>query len=411
MSGFARMAMAGVVVLALFAPAHASDPVADRASLSGDTNLTRFVADFSAEVDFEVFALGEPYRVVVDLPDVKFRLPDSLGDKGRGLVKAFRYGVFAPGKSRIVIDVTGPVLIHAAGLQRRGEGEAVRFVLDLIPTDTATFQRALAERRERVRREAALRPPKPIEVTPGQAARQAGKTVIVVDAGHGGIDTGAKSRSGTKEKVILLAVARLVRSELEKRSDYKVVMTRNSDVFVPLRRRVQIAHENEASLFISLHADSLPRRYAQRVRGATVYTLSKKGSDALARAFARRENQSDVFAGIEVEQEVSDQPIVANILFDLGRSAKKALSKDLAKTLLGKLKGSASLNRRPHRSAAFRVLKSPKVPSVLVELGYITNKKDERDLLSKAWRKRVAKRIALAVDTYLKTLKRNGVPY
>lgn len=377
--------------------AFARDVTSRNAKLTSDGTLTRFSIDFSEEVDFEVFTLDNPYRVIVDLPEVEFTLPDAIGNKGSGLVSAFRYGLFAPGKARIVIDVTGPVRIEAARLDQLREGEARQLVVDLVTTDQASFDAEVQKRRDREKLEASLRAPRPVEVTPGMLARRAGRNVIVVDAGHGGIDTGAKSASGTREKDVLLAVALALREELSKRPNYHIVLTRDTDVFIPLRRRVEIARENGAHLFISVHADSLPARYAQSVRGATVYTLSDKGSDALADEFARRENKSDVVAGVEVEE---DQDELADILFDLARREAEVRSRSFAEVVLGKLHGKTALNQRPHRSAGFRVLKSREVPAVLIELGYITNRKDESELLSPEWRARVSAAIASSVDAY-----------
>lgn len=382
--------------------------VADSARLDGDGKLTRFVAGLSEDVAFEVFTLPNPYRVVVDLPEVDFKMPAEIGRKAKGLVKAFRFGLFQEGRARIVLDVTGPVRVKAARTTSSSFfSSSVDLVLDIVPATVAEFAADQAERMARERARAALRVPAPERVAQGALARQRGKTVVVLDAGHGGIDSGAIGRRGTRESDIVLAFMKELRSRLAKNPKYEVMATRDRDVFIKLGDRVKFARRNGASLFISLHADSISRRWANRVRGATVYTLSDRGSDSLAREIARSNNQSDVLAGVEIEQQ---KDAVSSILYDLAQRETNTRSELYANIALKHIKKAARLNRRPHRSAAFRVLKSPDVPSVLVELGYLSNLSDEKLLKSGDWRSKVADQIAASVDDYF-SQKFAGMPF
>ncbi len=394
----AVVAVAMICALFLAAPASiafAKGTVALSAKLSGDARKTRFVATLSKNGDFSVFALADPYRVIVDLPNAEFRMPAGVGTKGRGLVSAFRYGLFAPGKARIVLDVTGPVRVAKARIERMSSGAPTRLIVELVPTSRAKFAASQAKRAKQ--RKAAKSPLRGALVPQRKSARD-DKTVIVIDPGHGGIDSGAVSRKGINEKSIVLAFCKALRNELAKRKGYHVIMTRDTDVFIPLDDRVDFARSHGGKLFISVHTDSLPKRFANSVRGATVYTLSENGSDAVARALAAKENRSDIIAGVELEEK---EDVLAGILIDLAQRETHIRSHSMAKTFLGQLRRSTKLNKQPHRSAAFQVLKAPDIPSVLLELGYLSNKNDERLLRSKKWRAKVAKSVATAVEKYL----------
>ncbi len=386
-----------------------AQPVARDARLGGDHKRTRFVADLSKAVNFRVFTLPDPYRVIVDLPEVKFKLPGGLGARGRGLVRAYRYGLFSAGKSRIVIDVKRPVLVDKAFIIEPQNGQPARFVVDLVPTDRLTFlanlDRQITEtrfarrRQDRAGRQARLRMP-PKLLPQGRRSRSNTRPVIVIDPGHGGIDGGALSKSGAKEKDIVLAFSKALRDALQATGRYDVIMTRQVDVFVPLRERVKFARQHRGALMLSIHADSLPRRKKRRwgkVRGTTIYTLSERASDEEAKALAHKENRSDIIAGVELPPETSP---VTDILIDLAQRETKNHSVSLANLLIRSMRKVTKLNLQPHRFADLRVLKAPDVPSVLVELGYLTNKHDVRSLKSEAWRKKVAQAMTTAINEY-----------
>jgi N-acetylmuramoyl-L-alanine amidase len=228
------------------------------------------------------------------------------------------------------------------------------------------------------------------------------KPVIVIDAGHGGIDPGAIGVNNVAEKTIVLAVAKELKAALNKTGDYVVKMTRTDDVFIPLDGRVQFSEDNDADLFISLHADSIEgKKVAQTVRGATIYTLSDRASDEEARVKAEKENASDLIAGLApTKTGRNDQ--VKNILFDLMKRETANFSADFSQSLLKRLGKATEMSRVPQRSAAFKVLKQTHAPSVLIELGYISNKTDERDMTTESWRKKVAAAITSAVQVYFK---------
>jgi N-acetylmuramoyl-L-alanine amidase len=221
----------------------------------------------------------------------------------------------------------------------------------------------------------------------------------VLDPGHGGIDNGTKATTGEMEKTIVLQFSLMLRDKIEKTGRYRVVMTRTDDTFVALGDRVAIARERQAALFVSIHADAL-RRTEGDAQGATVYTLSERPSDIRAARLAEAENEADAIAGLDLSSEPKD---VAGILIDLARRETKTFSLQFAQAVVGELKPSGRLHPNPLRSAAFVVLKAPDVPSVLVELGYVSNKTDLKSLISAEWRDRTADLLVHAVDRFFTT--------
>lgn len=358
---------------------------------------TRFVLDLSGSLAYQVFALADPYRIVVDLPEVEWKL-DPRAKIRRGLVTGFRYGLFAPGKSRMVIDVGAPVRVSKSFLLAPNGRYGYRLVLDFRKVTRETFLRDV--RRRPPGPEARARPPP----APPTRRRDRGRPVIAIDPGHGGVDPGAIGASGSREKHINLAFARELRRRFIAGGRYRVVMTRNRDVFVRLRERIAIAQRAGAGLFISLHADSMENR---RIRGGSVYTLSETASDAEAAALAARENKADVIAGLDL----SDQsPVVAKILIDLRQRLTMNQSAIFASGLVRELGKSVRMLRNTHRFAGFAVLKAPEIPSVLVELGYLSNATDERLLRHPGHRRRVAAAIVRAVNTYFTRQQASGQP-
>jgi N-acetylmuramoyl-L-alanine amidase len=370
------------------AEARPREAVAKDARLAGDRGRTRFIADLSKKVDVNVFSLADPYRVIVDLPEVNFQMPPGLGSEKRGLVTGYRYGLFAPGKSRIVIDVSGPFLVDKAFVLEARADQPARLVVDLVVTDRTTFLAKL--RAARIPVVGSIPKLKP------QVQATAAKPVVILDPGHGGIDPGTASADGVTEKEVVLAFAKTLRQKLEAKGDYQVYLTREGDTFLALRERVEFAQSKGANLFVSIHADSFPK-HANEASGATVYTLSERASDDEAKELAAKENFSDAIAGVELPTDRDE--VVANILIDLAQRETQNRSIVFARSVVGEM-SAAELHRKSLKSAGFRVLKSPDVPSVLLELGFLSNPDDEKRLTSEAWRAAMAEKVGAAIDAY-----------
>jgi N-acetylmuramoyl-L-alanine amidase len=265
-----------------------------------------------------------------------------------------------------------------------------------VKVDRETFLRAVAVDNRLPRTTPPLRKN---ERDPASRSDGDPRPVIVVDPGHGGIDTGTRVPNGAMEKSLVLDFGLMLRDKLEKTGKYRVVMTRSDDTFVPLAERVRLARSRQAQLFVSIHCDALARGEGE-AQGATVYTLSENASDAEAARLAEEENRADVIAGVDLSAE-PDQ--IADILIDLAQRETKTFSLQFANDLVTELRGAARLHKHPLKSAGFRVLKAPDVPSVLIELGYVSNKDDLKQLMSETWRGRAGDAIAHAVDTFFTT--------
>jgi N-acetylmuramoyl-L-alanine amidase len=372
-------------------------PVVSDARLAGDSRQTRFVLDLDLAVPFRAFTLAEPYRLVIDIPQVSFRLAPGTGAAGRGLVKAFRYGLVMPGGSRIVIDLTGPAKVTSSAMLEPANGQPPRLVLELEETDASSFTKSLAAQSP-----PALKPG--LSEQAAAAAAQAGqpasprdaRPVVVIDPGHGGVDNGTRAGEET-EKNLVLAFGVALRDRLEKSGKYRVVMTRTDDTFIALDDRVKVGRGHGAALFVSIHADYLSRGEGE-AQGATIYTVSDKATDAEAERLAESENRADAIGGVNLAQEPTE---VADILIDLAQRETRTFSNRFARLLMGEMKSATRMHKNPLKSAGFRVLKAPDVPSVLVELGYVSNKGDLEHLLSDSWRNRTVNSMAQAIDTFL----------
>jgi N-acetylmuramoyl-L-alanine amidase len=398
-SAAAEQASAPVAALSP-APAVAPDfPIASDVRLAGDGKQTRFVLDLDKTIQFRAFALADPYRLVVDIPQVNFRLPAGAGTAGRGLIKAFRYGLVMPGGSRIVFDLTGPARLANSYVLEAANGQPSRLVVELEEVDRTTFVQSLgAESRPELKPAvadaadvtaatggAAPKPATPVDLRP----------LVVIDPGHGGIDNGTQS-GGESEKNLVLGFGLALRDRIEQSGKYRVVMTRSDDTFIPLDDRVRIARNQSAALFVSIHADALPRREGD-AQGATIYTLSDRASDAEAERLAEAENKADAIGGVNLTEEPTD---VADILIDLAQRETRTFSNRFARLLAGEMKNTARMYKHPLKSAGFRVLKAPDVPSVLVELGYVSNKSDLQHLVSENWRSKTVGSMAQAIDAF-----------
>ena len=390
------------VLLCLFVAAFASAARADQivlsAQIAGDDQRTRFVAFLSKKVEYRVFPILEPYRIVVDLPEVDIQVP---GEKGKGLILSSRAGLLAPGQSRIVIDLAGPAAIEKTELLPPENDLPARLVIELVRTSHKAFQ------------EAAKTPPPVRKPAPSKSAAieknpEDKRPLIVIDPGHGGVDAGAHGRvTGTPEKDLTLDFCKVLAEKLEAAGHYRVLMTRDQDVFVPLDERAEMASKPKADLLVSIHADTLDvRRFGikslEEVRGGTIYTLSEEASDDQARTMAQNENKADEQAGMASEAQpaaVSEE--INKILRDLENRSKRNRSLAFANYLIFHLKDKMKFNSRPHRSANLRVLKAEGVPCVLIELGYLSNDEDEKLLTSSEWRASKAAALADAINAFM----------
>jgi N-acetylmuramoyl-L-alanine amidase len=376
-------------------------PIASDARLAGDAKQTRFILDLDKTIQFRAFALADPYRVVVDIPQVSFRLPAGTGTTGRGLIREFRYGLVMPGGSRIVFDLAGPAKITNSYALDAANGQPAKLVLELEEVDRTDFVQSLpVESRPELKpaiaeiKEADVVPEAPA-AAPKPAASGDLRPVIVIDPGHGGIDNGTQSGSES-EKNLVLGFGLALRDRIEKSGKYHVVMTRTDDTFIPLADRVKIARNQSAALFVSIHADALPRREGD-AQGATIYTLSERASDAEAERLAEAENKADAIGGVNLTEEPTE---VADILIDLAQRETRTFSNRFARLLMGEMKNTVRMHKHPLKSAGFKVLKAPDVPSVLIELGYVSNKGDLEHLVSENWRSRTVGSMAQAIDSF-----------
>ena len=374
-------------------------PIASEVRLAGDATQTRFVLDLDRPIQHRAFLLADPYRVVVDLSQVSFQLPAGVGSAGRGLVKAFRYGLVMPGGSRIVLDLTGPAKIAKSYVLEAANGQPPRLVLELAEVDRASFLQSMTAASQPELRPAIAEAN--AAAAPAALAKPAGppdsRPVIVIDPGHGGPDNGTQAGgSEFMEKNLVLTFGLALRDRIEKTGKYRVVMTRSDDTFIPLDERVRIARNQSAALFVSIHADALPRGEGD-AQGATIYTLSEKASDVEAERLAEAENRSDAIAGVTM----SEEPVVADILIDLAQRETRTFSNRFARILMNEMKTTVRMHKHPLKSAGFRVLKAPDVPSVLVELGYVSNKGDREHLVSESWRNRTVAVMSEAIDAFL----------
>jgi N-acetylmuramoyl-L-alanine amidase len=372
-------------------------PVASDVRLGGDDTQTRLIVDLSQKIEIRAFTLANPYRVVLDMPQVTFQFPPKAGEVGRGLIKAFRFGLVMQGGSRMVIDLARPAQVDMAFVLGAANDQPARLVLHLTATEREAFMRSVALES---RAPEGSKPQTPPETKVNGDSRP----LVVIDPGHGGIDNGTRAASGEMEKTIVLEFSSLLRDKIEKTGKYRVLMTRTDDTFVALGDRVQFARARQAALFISIHADALRRKEGD-AQGATVYTLSEQASDARAARLAEAENQADVIAGLDLSAEEKD---VAGILIDLARRETKTFSVQFAHTVVGMLKNATRLHQHPLKSARFVVLKAPDVPSVLVELGYVSNRADLKSLISTEWRDRTADSIVRAIDAFFGTRLAGG---
>jgi N-acetylmuramoyl-L-alanine amidase len=355
------------------AEAPSSGPlIALSGDMTGDETRVRAVFTFDREPVLSRLIISNPDRLVIDLPETSFGFAGP-GPKAAGLIADMRYGLMQEGKSRIVMTAKGA---------------------NLSASSQAAFETLLDDESERRGTTAITAKGDRI----GKPREDASKPfTVVLDAGHGGIDGGARGLKGTEEKDVTLGFTRELRDLLTSNPNIRVILTRDDDLFLPLAERVRIARQHEADIFVAVHADTIK---AHGLRGATVYTNSDTASDDLALAVARNENLSDAVAGLAVESQNAE---VSDILIDLMRRETQTFSVNLANTVLGQFEGKIRLINNPHRSARFMVLRAPDVPSILVELGYLSNSQDERLLNDPKWRAQAAELLKNAIEAYADT--------
>jgi N-acetylmuramoyl-L-alanine amidase len=361
-------------------------PVVTQIGLQQDGDTTSLIIDMSREVRAQAGVMLDPPRLLLDFAGARFHAPPLKSFEKNSIIKGLRFGAFMRGQGRIVLDLAQPAYVQDQRfLPLQGGGS--RLIVSLAPMTLSAFT--------------ALAKPQSDDVitgtTPEKApSGQAELPLVVLDPGHGGIDAGASSPNGEHEKTIVLQFAQALKERLEAGGKTRVLMTRSTDVFVPLRDRVRIARQAKAALFISLHADALSDE--DDVRGASVYVLSERATDERAARLANKENLADLAAGIELKD---DQDDVADILFDLARRESRAFSNQFARSLVTTLPKATRMHKTPLRGAGFRVLKAPDIPSVLLELGYLTSAEEAKMMQSEEWRRATADAAGEAVERFV----------
>jgi N-acetylmuramoyl-L-alanine amidase len=332
---------------------------------------TRVVFDLSERIDHSVFALSGPSRVVIDFHNARLDPIMLAAAEAQGLVSAMRSAPRERGGLRVVLDLAQPAEVKSF-LVRPNDTYGHRLVIDL-----ATQRRPAAE---------------PVRTVAGSGRRE---LVIAIDAGHGGEDPGAIGPSGTFEKNVVLAVARRLAELVDREPGMRALLIREGDYYIGLRERTRRAREHRADMFISLHADANAHR---GVQGASVYTLSRSGaSTEAARLLAARENSSDLIGGVSLDDK---DDLVATVLLDLSRAATVESSAELANAVLGRLGEIGTIRKRGVEQAGFAVLRSLDMPSVLVELAFISNPQEERRLANAEHQQRMARALMSGIRDY-----------
>ncbi len=361
-----------------------------KAAITSDNGHTTFEADITNPVGFSVTAQTNPNRVIIELPRMAFNLPKGAGQNVSGVISAFRFAAVDKRRSLIIIETKKPVVINTSSVKAGHGGQPTHITVDLIETSQEGYADTLA-------RDNGDAPPVETAALSPAGEGQGGephKMIIALDPGHGGKDPGASSQTGIKEKDVVFAYALALKQALLKTGRYDVVMTRDGDNFVRLQDRVKLAREKKADLLIAIHADTLDD---SDVRGTTVYTVSDQASDAEADALAQKENRADVIAGMDLGKQTDE---VSNVLINLAQRESKNQAMFFAKKAIAEIKPITEMTSKPIRSAGFVVLKAPDVPSVLVELGYLSNTQDQAMLVSAEWRHEMALAMTKSIDAY-----------
>ena len=368
----------------------------------------RIVFDADSKFNYKVFLLTSPKRLVVDTQNITVNPKIEAQKESNSFVSQIRLGTAGVDGTRIVFDLQKPVVIKKVFILPPQSNFSWRFVIDMEVASEREFQAKVGNDNAFSRdiyssSTASSSKSKSSSSSAVASSSSKAKRIIVLDPGHGGVDPGAIGVSGVYEKNITLAMARELKAELEKRSRYKVYLTRNRDIFIPLRDRVKIARRHDADLFLSIHADSARNRKAT---GLSVYTLSEKASDKEAAALAEKENKADIVAGLNFAEHSKE---VSDILLNLAQRETLNRSSEFATFMVQEMRKSTHTLDNTHRFAGFAVLKAPDVPSVLMELGYLSNRNEERLLQQKSYRKKLAVSAAKAIDKYFENMKHASV--
>jgi len=367
-------------------------PVITQVLLQQQHGEASLIVDMSEPAAPRVSASAEPQRLFLDFEGGRFHAPTAAAGGRDDPIRDLRFGAFMRGQGRIILDLARPMRI----MEQRFlplEGGGARLVILFEPATPEAFRLSVGGSDDIV------------TGTVDARGAQPEPPLIVLDPGHGGVDAGASGPSGELEKAIVLQFALTLKQRLEQGGKARVLMTRSTDVFVPLRDRVRIARQAKAQLFISLHADALADE--DNVRGASVYVLSERATDERSAKLADKENRADLAAGIDQRD---DQDEVADILFDLARRESRAFSNQFARHLAGSLPKATRMHKNPLRGAAFRVLKAPDVPSVLLELGYLTTAEDAKLMQTDEWRRQTADAAAEAIERFVAERLRREQP-
>lgn len=362
----------------------------------------RIVFDADSKFDYKVFALSNPNRLVIDTQGVEVAPAVSRNKDQNVFVENVRVGSTGVNGVRIVFDLQKPVILKKAFMLPPQSSFNWRFAIDLEASSERDFLSRVGNAHALSSDDynsADVRPENKATDMPKADSSRGKRKIIVIDAGHGGVDPGAIGYSGTYEKNITLSMAKELKEILDKNSNYKVYLTRNRDVFIPLRDRVKISRKHDADLFISIHADSAKNRKAV---GLSVYTLSETASDKEAAALAEKENKADIVAGLNFAEHSKE---VSDILLNLAQRETNNSSSEFATLLSNQMSKIVKTVSNTHRFAGFAVLKAPDVPSVLLELGYLSNPTEERQLRQKSYRLKLANATVKAIDKYFQNPK------
>lgn len=355
------------------------------ARLWNSTDKLRLVLDLSGPVHYKTFTLSAPERLIVDLSGARMSGDFSQLALANTVIRSIRSGHFGQGDTRIVLDLTQPVQLNSFLLPPQ-DGQGHRLVLDLSGS-AASAPAIAAATAPAARPQASANPTHPKR-----------DIMVVVDPGHGGKDPGAVGARGEREKDVVLSIARLLAKRLKREKGFDVKLVRNDDFFVPLRKRVEIARQHKADLFISVHADAAPRLTAS---GASVFALSEGGAtSATARFMAQRENGVDLLGASSLLNLKDKDPMLAGVILDMSMSATIAASLQLGSTVLDSLSGITSLHQKRVEQAGFAVLKSPDVPSILVETGFISNSRDSQRLVTARHQQAIADGLFQGLQRY-----------
>lgn len=394
------------LVLGLTAPARAQEPVDPTvlpqvldARVSTTPERARLILDLSGPTEFAIASLGDPDRIAIDVKvgGLAFAVPPDAA--GEGIVRTYTIEMAETGRARTLLTLNQPAAVQQAYFLEAVADQPARLVVDLILDTRENFAaRVAADLAAALSNQAAEATAVPTEPAP-EMAPPGTRPLVVIDPGHGGIDNGASAPNGVHEKDIVLTFALQLQDVLMATGRFDVALTREDDSFLRLEDRVTLARQNKADLFISLHADSFQQ---QEISGASIYTRDERATDILDKVLADGENKADIIAGFAVPEM---QPAVVDILVDLMRRQMRRQSYIAARAIVEQLQPAVALRRFPVRQADFFVLQAPDVPSILVELGFLSNASDIANLQKSEWRDRAVEALARGIASYFDGLE------